>query len=241
MSMLKTALLTLFASAVMAGAVQGVEKQDESKVKVKAEKKTAAVAMCPVMDKAIDASVYSYYKNRRVYFCCEHCKETFAKEPAKYAERVEQQWAAMPRIRRQVNCPVTGEPIKLAFYVEEPDMRIYFASEEAKKTWESWSPTKRKTRTPKMFTFQTKCVISGNDINPEVFRDLNGTRVYFFCNNCAGEGEHAPKETAKKAQEQSKKNSGAFTSQQLELLKGLMEKQKANDTKANEKKAKQTG
>ena len=230
MSILKNVVLPLFVTALVAGVAQGAEKQAADKPAAekhqsKAEQTADAPAQCPVMGKPIDETVYSYYKNRRVYFCCEHCKATFAEEPLKYAEGVEKQWAAMPIIRQQVNCPVTGKPIKREFHVEEPDMRVYFANEEAKKTWESWPAAKRKMRKPEMFTFQTKCVISGNDINPEVFEDLNGQRVYFFCENCQAEGKAHPKETAEKAKAQIKKNSDAFTTQQLKLLKAIMDKQ----------------
>jgi YHS domain-containing protein len=39
---------------------------------------------CPVMGGKINKNIFADYKGRRVYFCCESCKETFNKDPEKY-------------------------------------------------------------------------------------------------------------------------------------------------------------
>ncbi len=39
---------------------------------------------CPVMGNPIDKSVYVDYKDKRVYFCCAGCPETFKQDPEKY-------------------------------------------------------------------------------------------------------------------------------------------------------------
>ena len=44
---------------------------------------------CPVMGGDIDKKVYTDYKGRRVYFCCESCKEKFLKDPEKYLKKME--------------------------------------------------------------------------------------------------------------------------------------------------------
>lgn len=38
----------------------------------------------------------------------------------------------------------------------------------------------------------TKCPMSGRDINPEAFVEKDGERVYFCCNNCAGKSKADP-------------------------------------------------
>ena len=43
-----------------------------------------AQTQCPVLGGPIDKKVYLDYEGRRVYFCCEMCKTTFLKDPAKY-------------------------------------------------------------------------------------------------------------------------------------------------------------
>jgi YHS domain-containing protein len=223
-------LAGLVSALLLAGVAQGEEKAKDSK-----PAKDKEAALCPVAGKPVDQASYTYFKNRRVYFCCDKCKAEFESAPAKYSAGVKKQWEAMPILQRQVNSPISNLPIKLAYFVEEPDMRVYFASEEEKAQWLKKSPADRRQRKSQMFTFQTTCVISGNDINPEVYRDLNGTRVYFFCDKCAAKGEAAPEETAKKAKALAEKNSNAYTMHQLDRLKALMEQQKREQAEGKQK------
>ena len=44
---------------------------------------------CPVMGGDIDKNIYTDYKGRRVYFCCESCKKSFIEDPEKYLDRIE--------------------------------------------------------------------------------------------------------------------------------------------------------
>ena len=41
------------------------------------------------MGGAINKSVYTDYKGKRVYFCCNGCPEVFLKEPDKYITQME--------------------------------------------------------------------------------------------------------------------------------------------------------
>jgi len=45
---------------------------------------------CPVMGGAINKSLYTEYKGKKVYFCCAGCKEKFEKEPEKYLSKLPQ-------------------------------------------------------------------------------------------------------------------------------------------------------
>jgi len=46
---------------------------------------------CPVMaGNAIDPSIFSVYKGKKVYFCCQRCKAAFDKAPEKYVGRLPQ-------------------------------------------------------------------------------------------------------------------------------------------------------
>jgi len=49
---------------------------------------------CPVMGEPIDPRVYVDHEGRRIYFCCEMCKATFAKDPAKYVAKVDEELKA---------------------------------------------------------------------------------------------------------------------------------------------------
>jgi len=46
---------------------------------------------CPVMiGNKIDQNIYTDYKGKRVYFCCNSCKSAFGKKPEKYLGRLPQ-------------------------------------------------------------------------------------------------------------------------------------------------------
>ena len=55
---------------------------------------TIAQKICPVMGEPIDPNVYTDYEGRRIYFCCEICKATFEKDPAKYVAKVDEELKA---------------------------------------------------------------------------------------------------------------------------------------------------
>jgi YHS domain-containing protein len=45
---------------------------------------------CPVMGGAINKSVYTEYKGKKVYFCCAGCDAKFKAEPEKYIAKLPQ-------------------------------------------------------------------------------------------------------------------------------------------------------
>ena len=45
---------------------------------------------CPIMGLAIDKSVYTEYKGKKVYFCCAGCINTFKEDPEKYLSKLPQ-------------------------------------------------------------------------------------------------------------------------------------------------------
>jgi YHS domain-containing protein len=47
--------------------------------------------ICPVMkNNPVDKDIYVEYQGKKVYFCCEDCKEVFAKNPEKYIKDLPQ-------------------------------------------------------------------------------------------------------------------------------------------------------
>lgn len=44
---------------------------------------------CPVMGGKIDKNIYTDYNGRRIYFCCESCRQSFSKDPEKYLKKFE--------------------------------------------------------------------------------------------------------------------------------------------------------
>ena len=45
---------------------------------------------CPVMEGAINKELYTEYKGKKVYFCCEGCKEKFEENPEQYIAKLPQ-------------------------------------------------------------------------------------------------------------------------------------------------------
>lgn len=45
---------------------------------------------CPIMDAPINKDIFVEYKGKKVYFCCEGCKDKFNEEPEKYLAKLPQ-------------------------------------------------------------------------------------------------------------------------------------------------------
>lgn len=69
-------------------AAEGDKPQgDEAKKEAKQESK--AQTTCPVMGGKIDKAIFADYDGKRIYFCCKGCPAEFAKDPAKYVKKLE--------------------------------------------------------------------------------------------------------------------------------------------------------
>ncbi len=56
-----------------------------------AEQSPVVQKQCPVMvGNKIDPNIYTDYKSKRVFFCCQSCKSAFSKHPEKYLSRLPQ-------------------------------------------------------------------------------------------------------------------------------------------------------
>ncbi|MCK8602858.1 YHS domain-containing protein [Desulfoferrobacter suflitae] len=80
-------LLLLFTVAFAVNPVLALQKAAEGEPQT----------ICPVMGGAIDKNVYVDYQGKRVYFCCESCKEQFMQEPEKYMEKLEAQGVTLEK------------------------------------------------------------------------------------------------------------------------------------------------
>lgn len=55
------------------------------------KKKPGVQTLCPVMvDQEIDPELFSEYKGKKVFFCCEMCKGIFEGDPERYLDRLPQ-------------------------------------------------------------------------------------------------------------------------------------------------------
>jgi len=53
--------------------------------------------LCPITGNKITKTSYLDYEGKRVYFCCDACKETFLKDPKKYMGAMESKGVALER------------------------------------------------------------------------------------------------------------------------------------------------
>jgi YHS domain-containing protein len=51
---------------------------------------TGGQTLCPVGGGKIDPKVFTEYKGKKVYFCCDGCIEPFKKDPEKYVKKLPQ-------------------------------------------------------------------------------------------------------------------------------------------------------
>ena len=78
------ALVVGLALSLVVAAAEGDKPQDKEE-----KKETQAQTTCPVMGGQINKASFADYNGKRVYFCCNGCPATFAKDPAKYVKKLE--------------------------------------------------------------------------------------------------------------------------------------------------------
>ena len=69
-------------------AVPGAAKVAEETVTRAVE--TVEQTTCPVMGGAINTAIFTEYKGKKVYFCCDPCKEKFEAAPEQYIAKLPQ-------------------------------------------------------------------------------------------------------------------------------------------------------
>jgi YHS domain-containing protein len=96
----------------------------------KPEGPKAINAKCPVSGKDVDAAVTFTHEGQLIAFCCKDCCGQFAKEPAKFIDKVEnfKKGAAKPDPKKAVNakCPVSGKDVDPAVTFKYKDQLVGF-------------------------------------------------------------------------------------------------------------------
>jgi YHS domain-containing protein len=83
----------LLASAVLYGCKKTEPVTTEQQAAVTAASDANAAIeqkTCPVEGGAINKSLFTVYKGKKVYFCCAGCKPEFEKNPEKYISKLPQ-------------------------------------------------------------------------------------------------------------------------------------------------------
>ena len=89
----------LFVIAITSAAY-AADKHDPDAV-ADTEQMQISNAYCPVMpDMQTNPEIFTDYKGKRVYFCCNNCKAAFAREPEKYLDQLPQFGGTLARTGR---------------------------------------------------------------------------------------------------------------------------------------------
>ncbi|MGE0479951.1 MAG: hypothetical protein AB7Q17_05705 [Phycisphaerae bacterium] len=176
------------------------EKQPDQQ---KSGDKAKELPLCPVMGEPVDFSVKTMTEQGPVYFCCAPCIKKFVKEPARYATKVAAQRDALKKMERvQVTCPISGNPIDGKTQIVSRGKAVSFCCERCVSKFDSRDNTDADNRRldaklEECYTYQTRCPVSGDKIDPTAFTDLpTGQRIYLCCSGC---GEKLLKQPAKYA------------------------------------------
>lgn len=160
--------------------------------------KSAFKATCPVSGRpAIESSSVELKDGSKVYFCCENCPKAYEKSPKKFAMKVNAQLLETDQVV-QVACPLTGKPVNKETTFEAGEMKVGMCCKNCLgKVAKADDDAKLKllfseAAFKKGFTSQTKCPVSGKDIDPEHFVEYKKEKVYFCCPNCPGAFEKDP-------------------------------------------------
>lgn len=215
---MKRVVLFVMASLGLTLSAAAQEHGGATKAKEQKENAEECKLTCPISNEPIAMDAFAHYHGKRVYFCCANCKGKFEKDPDKFVDAVKKQWDANPPLRTQVSCPVTGGAINAKVFVSEPMYDIYFANEDAKKQYLA-DKSKYTAKLGEVFTYQTKCVVMGGEIDPTAVKEIDGKKVYFCCMDCESKFMADKEGSFKKLAEQMKTNEQAYAKLRAEHAK----------------------
>jgi len=144
-----------------------------------------ALPKCPVTGEPINLAVSVPTDEGPVFFCCKDCVSKYQADPAKYATRVAVQRKALAnRPEVQVTCPVSKEPVDQDVFIESHGKKVYFCCKGCINKYQA-DPAKYASALSNSYTYQTKCPVMGEDINPKaVTTTAQGMNIYFCCKGC---------------------------------------------------------
>jgi len=131
---------------------------------------------CPTDGAKVDPKVTLVHEGKTIAFCCEGCVKAFKEDPKKFAENVEK-YAK----EKQDGAPATDDGADKPAEGEKP------ASGEGEKPAEG-EPAK---------LANTKCPVSGDDVDAAVTTEHEGKTIGFCCEGCVDDFKKDPAKYAK--------------------------------------------
>ena len=181
--LLKMALglaLTLAVGSGPAAAQDGGDTKKGAK-----EKEVSAAPQCPLSDEPANLAISVSTDEGPVFFCCKGCISEYQEDPKKYAAKVAAQRKALAsRDRIQVTCPVSRETVDQAVFVESNGQQVYFCCKDCVGKYQR-NPDKYRSALANSYTYQTKCPVMDEEIDPKVLTTTaGGQNIYFCCKGC---------------------------------------------------------
>ncbi|MEZ4387867.1 MAG: hypothetical protein R3D98_09870 [Candidatus Krumholzibacteriia bacterium] len=90
---------------------------------------------CPVGGGEIDPKVFVDVQGQRVYFCCPGCDGAYEKDPETYLAKIAAKGQTVASV--QTVCPVSGEAIDPASFVEFNGRRVFFCCDDCAPTFQA--------------------------------------------------------------------------------------------------------
>lgn len=153
----------------------------------------AASAVCPVTGEAVNFAMSVTTDDGPVFVCCAHCIGKYKAAPDKYtAKVVAQRNALADRPKVQVTCPVTGEPVDGKSYAKHDGQKISMCCDRCASKYEA-DPAKFAAALANSYTYQTKCPVMDEEINPKSFTTVaGGKKIFYCCDRCDEKLRAAP-------------------------------------------------
>ena len=147
--------------------------------------KASALPDCPVMGEPIDFTVSTATDEGPAFFCCAGCIEKYTKDPAKYEKKMAAQRVALKdRPKIQVTCPVTSKAVDTRVSIDHEGQEVFFCCKGCVGKYQADSG-KYKAALANSYTYQTKCPVMDETIDPAAFSVLpTGQKIYYCCPKC---------------------------------------------------------
>jgi YHS domain-containing protein len=157
------------------------------------ETMAAELPACPVSGKPINFAVSTPTDDGPLFFCCQACVPKYVANPDKYASQVAVQREALSgRPKIQVTCPVSGEPVDTKVFLEQDGKNVYFCCNGCISKYQA-DPRKYAAALANSYTYQVKCPVTGEEIDPQSFTEVaSGHRIYFCCDSCKPKFDATP-------------------------------------------------
>jgi YHS domain-containing protein len=153
---------------------------------------------CVVAGKPAKASAAADYRGGKVYVCCEHCVESFTKDPSKHATMANMQLVQTGQFK-QTQCPISGGDVEAEQSLEVGGVKVAFCCGKCKAKVESADSVEAKAElvfSDKMFekSFEQepaydltdiKCfMMPKRDVKEAKSVDHHDGKVFFCCPGC---------------------------------------------------------